>query len=274
MRTWVRLVAISVALVLAGVGCGGTEDIGSGSPPMTSPSTVESSSPATSTDAPSPDAASEWDDIVAFSEAVAERDWDAAAEFVSPNSAADRYVQFQSIANEAQTAAGYPSNEVDSTVVSDKAEGTVEVTVDYSEGEPNTFVWSEFRVDSDGKIITWTAESGPLEERLWTQPAKAKAAGATVSLASAYQTNAGDLYVVLDVTADEIAVTPDFEIPLVGKDKRTRQSSYMYAPEQIQEGTAAYVLYVFEDANFGGTIEYEVLDRNYQPQGTVRLLVE
>jgi hypothetical protein len=108
--------------------------------------------------------------------------------------------------------------------------------------------------------------------RLWTKSPSDKIKGNTVKVVSAYESNKGDLWIVLDVTAATTLV-PDSLATLVDTDKRQRQTVGAVAPQEIEKGTSAYVALLFEGADFGGTLKYEVITADYDSLGAVKLKI-
>ena len=118
-------------------------------------------------------------------------------------------------------------------------------------------MWSDFEVDAAGLVTGWTTEQGRLSSLISAPGSEAQAAGATVSVHSAYQTNEGDLLVVVEVAADD-TVSVDESTLVRRDDESTTASSATVGPTEIEAGRSGVVVYRFEGIPLGGSLVYEV----------------
>lgn len=208
-----------------------------------------------------------WEHAQVYSEAVLKGNWEQAKGHFLPGSAADRYIQHQRALEDAQDAAGVPTNGSPDDITFDADAGTVTSTFDGDD-----LVWKDFEYDSNGLVMSWaTGESAtPLTKRLWTKPAKATAAKTTVTLVSAYR-NDDALWVVLDVKATGRTVEIDCSPLLDDAKGRQRKAASCDAPDKVTKGHSAYVALAFSKADFGGTLRYEILSADYDTLATVKL---
>ena len=250
------LTGLAVATALAATACGttaGTEAV------PTTPATTQATA-----DAP---AASTWPVVVDLNSALARQDYEGAAALTAPGSPAQTYVQYRSDVAAAQEAAG-AENAPDGVVVDDEQAGTVTVTIGSGTDEV-TYIWSSFDVDQTGLVTGWSTEQGSLDSLISSAGSQAEAAGATVSVRSAYQTNEGELLVVVGVNADEM-VTVDDSTTVRLDDDSTVASTATVGPAEVEAGQSGVVVYRFDGIPLGGTLVYEV-QNNVDAPVAVRL---
>lgn len=233
--------------------------------------TVTTTAVATSSPTPEP-SVNGWESAQAFAGAALKGDYDEAEQYVAQRSAAEHYLTHMKAVEEAQSAAGSGGNSSPDDVTYDADSGTVTYT--YSDPDM-TFEWNRFEYDAAGKVISWaTGKSDTkLSDRLWSKPAKASTSHATVQLVSAYKNDSG-LWIVLDVKAKDRSISPDCSALLDDAKHRQREAASCDAPEKIVKGNSAYVALVFDKADFGGTLRYQVQDSNYNEFGTVKIKIK
>jgi hypothetical protein len=196
-----------------------------------------------------------WPVVVDLNAALASQDYDAAAALTAPGSAAQTYVQYRSDVAAAQQAAGAEATPA-GVVVDDEQAGTVTVTIGSGDDEVS-YVWSDFEVDAQGLVTEWSTEQGGLDTLISSPGSQAQAAGATVSVRSAYLTNEGNLLVVVGIVADD-TVTIDESTVVRGDEETTVESSAVVGPAEVDGGESGVVVYQFDGAPLGGTLVYEV----------------
>lgn len=233
--------------------------------------TVTATAPA-SQSSPTPEpSVNGWDNAQAFAGAALKGNYDEAKAYAASGSAAERYLTHMVAINEAMVAAGDGGMEEPDDVTYDAAAGSVSYT--YTDADV-TAEWNRFEYDGGGKVISWSTGKSDtkLSDRLWTKPAKASVAHATVQLVSAYKNDSG-LFVVLDVKAKDRSINPDCGALLDDSKHRQREAADCSAPDKITKGSSGYVALTFEGAAFGGTLRYKVESANYDDYGTVKLAI-
>lgn len=226
-----------------------------------------------SASAPAKVADNSWESVTTFVEAQWDGETEKALALTEPGSPAERYAKYQIAADEAYVTNGQGSMSegVAFSYVDDSDAGTVTIT---DQNDPTTeYIWSDFVVSPTGKVVTWTGASGPLEDALWSKDATAKAAGATIELVGAYKANSGNLFIVLDVEAGDKGATMAYDASYV-VDGRSTKATYTVAPSSIEPNTKAYHVYVFENADFGGTFKADVMTEDYMTTGVAKFTVE
>ena len=237
---------------------------------MTVVTVTATASASQSSPTPEP-SANGWDNAQAFAGAALKGNYEEATEYVAAGSAAERYLTHMTAINEAMVAAGDGGTENPDDITYDAATRTVSYT--YTDADM-TAEWNRFEYDSAGKVISWSTGKSDtkLSDRLWTKPAKASVAHASVELVSAYKNDSG-LFVVLDVKAKDRSITPDCGALLDDSKHRQREAAECSAPEKITKGSSGYVALSFEGAAFGGTLRYNVEGADYDDYGTVKLAI-
>lgn len=233
-RRGILPVAVGIALLLAG--CGSDSDTASTQPDASA-------------------SGDSWDVVVEFNEALVAEDFNRAAELSAPESPASRYVEYRTDVQQAQQDAD-AVQESSGEVTGDEDAGAITASITSAEDEV-TYTWTDFSTD-DGLVTDWVTEQGPLADQLWTTDSSAEAGGATVALQSAYRTNVGDLYVVLEVTAGADALSADGAASYVPEGGTAVPPGAAVVPDTVGEESSAHLLYVYTGADFGGTVVYEV----------------
>lgn len=189
--------------------------------------------------------------------AVYGNDFATSESLVAPESAAAKYVTHQKSSDTAYKANGDFTPPVAADQPSLEFEDGA-VTAKYPGGM--SFTWSEFEFDESGLVTSWTTPSGQLPSLLWSADFAGAVAGNSVNLTSAYKTNAGEMHVVLTVTAGSSGI--DFMMPyqaqFVASDGIAYTAQYSSAPGQsLPAGATGYVVLAFPQVPFGGTIYLE-----------------
>lgn len=215
-------------------------------------------------------AADSWDNVTAFVKAQWDNRTKESLQYVSPGSPAEKYADYQIAVHEAERTNGAPSDDTAFTYLDDASEGTVTVT--YPDG--TEVVWSDFKVDPQGKIVSWTGKSGPLEDALWTKDQTVHASDTDVELVGAYRANGGSLYIVLDVAAGDHGAQLDYD-PSYVVDGRSTKPSGQVGPfgSGVDPNTRAYYVYSYDGADFGGTFKTEVVGSDYDTLGHLSMKI-
>lgn len=248
----------AVAMVLLGAtACGGNNP---------SPVTVQTSASPTPTES---EAGLAWENVVAFTAAVFARDFESASEYVSPGSPAERYITHMRNVEQALTLAGQQDSSPATEVTPDRDTGSVEV-VESVGAEPYT--WAEFVSDPEGRVISWTGAQGPVEETLWLTQQSGSALGQVIALSSAYRSNIGDLWVVVDVTP-EYTTYVDYGAIYIDPSGLAHAPTSVIHPPTIVGAATSKVAYLYEGAELGGWFVYKVVGPNYAGTDEVRLAI-
>jgi hypothetical protein len=252
MRRIVGAVTATV-LLAATAACGSTADDGAATSPTATPDRSA--------------LAQAWASVVEFNQAVADSDWPAAEALAVPDSPAAAYVDYRSQVEQAQQAAGAPPAP-GGTVESDQAAGTVTVTIDGDDAP--TYVWSGFETDDAGMVGSWETDQGALGDILVSPGSSGSAAGATVTLAHAYASSSGDLVVVVQVDAQEEAITVDQAVVVDAGQGEPVESDRVVGPSRVPAGGSAVVVYAVPGTQPSGTLVYEV-QNDYDAPAPVEL---
>lgn len=193
--------------------------------------------------------------IEAFVSAAWQSRHDEATQYVSPGSAAERYVVHQKAVATAYAANGEGSTDPEAQPTLTFTNGVATVA-DGAAATPYTL--TDFTFDDNGLITSWTGRSGPVADALWTQPWSGQTGGNTVDLVSAYKANSGALLVVLKVAANEAATSPyGYSATYSASDGITYSATSASQPQTIAAGSAGYLVLIFDGAPFGGTVNVE-----------------
>lgn len=247
----------------------------------TTPSATSTSTGATAQASPNIDHAETWSKIKDFvhqvSGAVSAEAITGLRPFVAPGSPADRYLTHQANVQAAYTANGSSSTTKPTfTFADDDDNGTITITPPSTDASPTKpYTWSQFKTDPDGKIVSWTGASGPVESVLWTQDASGTGGGQTVTLKSAYKSNLGALFVVAEVTMNAYTADADAGPTYVAADGLTRTANLSSFPGgKVAKGSKALIVYYFDQAPLGGTMHYTALDGDGYHKGTVNITIQ
>jgi len=250
--------AAAAAITLSLAACSGTEA------PAEKPATTEAAETATASPTPTaePDPVAEnWDDIVAFVEAVYVGETDTAMPLTAKGSPAAECVAYIRDNSLAEQTAGFDPHEFDDGYSFDDDERKQEVAISFRDttgngSDPQDYTWSDWKVTDDGKIKSWTGASGPINKVLGKKHDKQKAKGQTVKVAHAYQSNSGTVVIVLKVDSN-VSGYPDYAPVYVGPDGVARKPTQANATDLV-EGATSYLSYAYTDADFGGKLKYLV----------------
>ncbi len=212
--------------------------------------TVSSSPSATVSASAAP--ADTWKDTAAFVEAVLEDDFEGARAYVAPKSTAARYLDYHENFIKAHKVNGVELPVAPSTVAEpDEAKRAIALV----EGSKTVSTWTKFEYDDDGKIRSWVGRK-PLTQTIATKVTRGKGLGQTLTLLGASAQRDGNLYVVVEISAGRDA-SVDSAPSYVAKDGLRRTAAGWVAPPEVEAGTKAIALYIFEDTTLGGTMTYE-----------------
>jgi hypothetical protein len=218
------------------------------SAPETSP-TVSAPSPQATTPTSQAD---DFNTAVKFTRFAFKAKYQQAAELTKPESAASRYIVHQAAVDKAQRIDGRQSDEVDYSVDPNKKTGSIRI--DY--GSDEVYVWKDFTFDQ-GKVTGWTGPNGPISSVLWTREAKDSGLGATARLVSAYRSNAGNMFAVVQFTAKrdvDLGYMPTY----AAKGGYRQNSSDWSSVDELAAGEKTLTWYMFNDAKFGGKLRLKV----------------
>ena len=85
----------------------------------------------------------------------------------------------------------------------DPATGSIKIKYATTEDEPSlAYTCMDFTFEQ-GKIIGWTGKIGPVQKALWTRTTADSKPGTKAKLESAYRSNNGNLFVVVELAASK-----------------------------------------------------------------------
>jgi len=246
----------AAALLLAGAACSGggaAADPGKGVPEAT---------PSVSTPPEAPELTnSSFTNAVEFARLVHIDKNAQATSLVAKGSPAERYMAHQVAGDKAIKLAGtYTAVDPDTvTIDGNEKPGSVKIEIDNGDEDPTEYTWKDFKFDPAGKIKSWTGKSGPIESVLWSRESKADGRAVDGRLVSAYRTNAGSMYVVVEWRAKRSVKLFSATYTAHGgyRQKATEEGLY-----EVDKGEKILSYYVFDDAEFGGKMRIDVSDAN------------
>ncbi len=189
-----------------------------------------------------------------YVEAIAEDggpDTEAMAALSAPGSVAEDYAVHLGAVADVQRAAGEPLDQGEVTVDGDQVflrlEGTGGVIVDTR--------WSDFTLDEDGRLVDFTIDDEPLDDRLVVDGATDTAEGVTAWVVSAFQLVSNDSPVVVV----EIENGGDARFRLVGADHEAPDGrAFTTSPSGgglvVPRGATNRAVLAFATSPFGGTL--------------------
>ncbi|WP_215514305.1 hypothetical protein [Phycicoccus mangrovi] len=184
--------------------------------------------------------------------AVLEDDYGTARTYVSPKSTAARYLDYHQAFIKAHKVNGV---ELPTAPATTAAPNEVKRVISLVEGTRTVTTWTKFEYDQNGKILTWVGRK-PLNQTIATKVTTGKGLGQKLTLLGASAQSDGNLYVVVEVSASRNA-TVDQAPAYVAQDGLRRTASGWVAPSEIEGGTKAIALYVFDETGLGGTLSYQ-----------------
>ena len=241
--------AAAPVLTLASCSAGGA-----GTTPTAESTPKVSLSPETTdaTTSPSEPARADFANMVEFTRLVHIGDIGRAGSLVADSSAAARYIAHQNALRRFNELNGQPSDRDEDDFTIDGDEKTGSIRIEFSGDEPTAYTWKDFRVDSLGKILSWTGKSGPIDKILWHQASTAKTHGVTVKLMTVYVNNGGDLNIVVELSSAKRTVRVDEAVYTPGDGYRQQDSANNYA--EIDKGEKALTLFQFDNVGTLGGI--------------------
>ncbi len=257
--------AALLALTLGACSTGGASANQNGSVPEATPTV------STPLESPSPASRSNFDNAFELTRLVHFGKYGPAAALVSPESPAARYLAHQRAANKASEINGEDTttNEEDYTFDADPEAGTIQI--DTGDGE-TVYTWKDFAYDPSGKVLSWTGASGPVADVLWSKESKDSALGGSARLVSAYRSNAGDMWVVVEWSASrKVMINGSPSYSAKGGYKQEAESWSSQSELAAGEKTLAY--YSFAGAKFGGKLRLDVNSPSYSKSETLVLNV-
>lgn len=237
-------------------------------------------------DQPSPPAASpsasapggSFSTALEFTRLVHIDDHASAGALVADDSPAARYIAFQNALARVEELNGQSSTRDESDVTIDGDEKSGKIEIELTDGDkPLTYTWRDFTFDNAGKITGWTGKSGPIDKALWRKSDSKTTHGVVVKLVSAYVSNAGSLFVVVEVESAKrgIRVMEASYTPTDGYRQKDVAGYYTDLDEQEK----ALTLFQFDNTKLGGKlrIDLDVIDKKdsslSSPLDTVTLSV-
>jgi hypothetical protein len=235
------------------------------------------SEPSVSTPAdetPTPEPADDFATAVKFTKLVYQNEYKKANALVVPESPAARYLVAQVSIDKAQRIAGYdPSdNAKPDSIKPDSTTGNIKVKFAKTEDEPATsVVWKGFTYDQ-GKITGWTGKLGPIKDRLWTRTTTDSKLDARAKLESAYLSNSGTLFIVVELSAKR-----DVDLgymPSYAAKSGYRQNASDSSGDELAKGEKTLVYCTFDDAKFGGKLRLKIASASGYDTANLELAIK
>jgi hypothetical protein len=121
--------------------------------------------------------------------------------------------------------------------------------------EDECTIYDRFVVDASGKLVTFSTDGSPINERLRADDAAAVSEhGVSARLVAAYATARGDLFVALENGGEGVAQVDDCGATYVGPDRRQVNQSCVSRQPRVRPGATASVLYKIDQAPLGGVL--------------------
>ena len=254
-----RVAAAILGATLALAGCSGG---GAGDPAQQTEPTV--STPADEIPAPSP-MSDDFSTAARFTKLSHQNRHKEANALVVPESPAARYLAHQTLINKAQSIAGYDQSEDEEpSVKPDPATGSIKFKFAKTEREPAlSYIWRDFTFEQ-GKITGWTGKSGPVTDVLWTRTTTDSKLSTKAKLESAYRSNSGNLYIVVELSAGKSRGFGEAEYAAHGG---YRQTVMEQNASDLSKGEKTLAYFTFKNAKFGGTLHIPFYDQTGSSYG-------
>jgi hypothetical protein len=248
---------VLVALLLAACSSGGAADQAAQSEPTVS-------TPADETPTPAP-MSNDFATAVKFTKMQHQDKQKEAAELVVPESPAARYLAHQVLITKAQSLAGYDeSGDEKPSIKPDPATGSIKIKYAKTEDSPAlAYTWKDFTFEQ-GKITGWTGKSGPVKDVLWTRTTTDSKLSARAKLESAYRSNNGNLFVVVELSASKARGFGDAEYSARGG---YRQAVLEQNASDLSKGEKTLAYFTFKNAKFGGVLHIPFYDETGSSYG-------
>lgn len=190
----------------------------------------------------------------------------AAQEFAEPGSNADAYVIEQSANKQAQLDGG-SLDKTESVVVYEQDQVLLCMDgYDLPEVDREDFcaTYSEFVFEGD-KLADFSAGGKPLKGRLALGNGDLTPIGdfGTARYISSYITIAGDLVIVVEINSTSGDLSLPWDATYLGTNGRQVAVSFTEGPGELAAGRVGNVAYNFSGASFGGTLELNFMDADY-----------
>jgi hypothetical protein len=255
-----RVAAAILGATLALVGCsgGGANDV---TQPQGEPTV---STPADETPTPGP-VSDDFSTAVKFTKLSHQNKHKEANGLVVPESPAARYLAHQVLITKAQSLAGYDESEDEEpSVKPDPATGSIKIKFARTEsGSALSYTWRDFTFEQ-GKITGWTGKSGPVKDVLWTRTTTDSKLSTKAKLESAYRSNSGNLYVVVELSASKGRGFGDAEY---SAHDGYRQTVMEQNASDLAKGEKTLAYFTFKNAKFGGTLHIPFYDQTGSSYG-------
>ena len=178
-------------------------------------------------------------------------DLDAMTAVSAADSVAEDYAVHTAALAELQAASGEPASGGEVRVDGD----TVIATLVGSSGSSIDTTWADFTLDDDGRLVGFTIDGTPLDDRLVIDGASDTVADVTVSVASAFELVTNDSpVVILEVDNGAAGAYRLRGAAYEAPDGTTVSSSPAGRGLLVRAGATSRVLLVFATAPFGGTL--------------------
>lgn len=189
-----------------------------------------------------------------------------AQEFAEPGSNADAYAIEQSANKQAQLDGG-SLDKTESVVVYEQdqvllcVEGYEDLEID---PEEICATYTDF-VIKDEKLVDFSAGGKPLQGRLALGNGDLTPIGdiGTARYISSYITIAGDLVIVVEINSTSGDLSLPWDATYLGTNGRQVAVSFTEGPGELAAGRVGNVAYNFSGASFGGTLELNFMDADY-----------
>ena len=194
-------------------------------------------------------ASSDFATAVKFTKLAHKEKYGEAAELALPESPAARYLAHQTLFRKAERINGITPLDRQTSFKPDPATGSIKIT-DKDDQNRLTYTWRDFQYDQ-GKVVSWTGKSGPVQDVLWTRETSGKSRGRKAVLKSAYRSNGGNLLVVAELSSSKGTSWGDAEYTAKGG---YRQTVAEQGASDLAKGEKTLAYFLVEDAKFGGTL--------------------
>lgn len=121
----------------------------------------------------------------------------------------------------------------------------------------------------DGRLADFDAGGSPLAGRISLGNGESVALGdaATATFIAAYRSIAGAVYVVVEIRSNVDGLTVPFASTYRAPDGRQADPTDVVGPYELGSGSLANYAFVFQGAEFGGTLDLVVYKANYDEVG-------
>ena len=267
MKKIIAAAATATLLALA-AGCSG----GGANDPAQEPQQAEPTVSTPMDQTPTPEPVGDFATAVKFTKLSHQQRHKEANELVVPESPAARYLAHQVLITKAQSIAGYDSSdEPQPSIKPDAATASIKIKFAKTEDSPAlSYVWKDFTFEQ-GKITGWTGKSGPVKDVLWSRTTTDSKLSPRAKLESAYRSNNGNLFVVVELSASKGRGFGDAEYSARGG---YRQAVAEQNASDLSKGEKTLAYFAFKNAKFGGTLHIPFYDDTGSSYGDWTLMLK